>query len=134
MLERRSLVNKVKVPLLLMLITLLLSFLVPGILAQPDNSEKRDEPPVNSDLALGFDAYFAIVNYNEPHNPWVQVNYYYENGSYITMIYGIERSVLPSLSLNYQSGAVQVFDRKGKLTGLGFKTRTKSNLFVFVPA
>lgn len=129
-----SLISKHKLPLFLMLIMIFMSFIVPSVLAQPENDSKKYEAPSNSDLALGLEAYFAIVNYNEPTNSWVQINYYYENGSYITMIYGIEITVFPSLSLNYQSGFIQVFDKKGKLCGFGIKIRTKSNLFIFVPA
>lgn len=132
--SKKSLVKRVRAPLLLMVLTILISFLVPGILAEPVNSSKKYETPANADLAYGLDAYFAVVNYNEPSNPWVQINYYFENGSHIRMIFGMDRSIFPSLNLNYQNNFVQVFDRKGKLCGLGFKTRSKSNLFVFVPA
>lgn len=132
--SKKSLIKRVRAPLLLMVLTILISFLVPGILAEPVNSSKKYETPANADLAYSLDAYFAIVNYNEPSNPWVQINYYFENGSYIRMIFGMDRSIFPSLNLNYQNNFVQVFDRKGKLCGLGFKTRSKSNLFVFVPA
>lgn len=120
--------------MLLILLTILLSFLVPSIMAQPENSSKKYEAPNNADLAINLEAYFAIVNYNEPTNPWVQVNYYYENGSFIRMIFGIESIVFPSLNLNYQYNYVQVFNDKGKLSGYGVRTRSKSNLYIFVPA
>jgi len=129
-----SLIKKFKAPMLLILLTILLSFLVPSIMAQPENSSKKYEAPNNADLAINLEAYFAIVNYNEPTNPWVQVNYYYENGSFIRMIFGIESIVFPSLNLNYQYNYVQVFNDKGKLSGYGVRTRSKSNLYIFVPA
>ncbi len=119
--------------MLLILLTILFSFLVPSIMAQPENPSKKFEAPTNADLTYNLEAYFAIVNYNEPTNPWIQVNYYLENGSYIRMIFGMERVVFPSLNLNYQNNFIQVFDRKGKLNGLGFKSRYKSNLYIFVP-
>ena len=125
--------KRVKVPLLLMLLTILVSFLVPTVLAEQVNPSKKDEAPANADLAYSFNMYFAIVNYNEPTNPWIQVNYYYENGSFITMIYGMDRTVFPSLNLNYQNNFVQVFDGKGKMCGFGFKTRYRSKLYIFVP-
>ncbi|UCG68399.1 MAG: hypothetical protein JSV09_11370 [Thermoplasmata archaeon] len=131
---RKSLLKRFKVPLLLMLMTILLSFVVPSVLATPENPQKKFEAPVNSDLAYNMEAYFTLVNYNEPTSPWVLVNYYYENGSYIRMIFGVENVVFPSLDLNLQYNIVQVFDNKGKLSGYGFKTRSKSNLFIFVPA
>ena len=129
-----TLIKKFKVPILLILLTILMSFLVPSILAQPENSSKKYETPTNVNLAYSLEAYFAVMNYNEPTNPWVQVNYYYENGSYIRMIFGMESIVFPSLSLNYQYNFVQVFDDKGKLSGYGIRTRSKSNLYIFVPA
>jgi hypothetical protein len=130
---KKSLMKRVKVPLLLMLLTILVSFLVPTVLAEQVNPSKKDEAPVNADLTYSLDMYFAIVNYNEPTNPWIKINYYYENGSFITMIYGMDRTVFPSLNLNYQDNFVQVFDRKGKMCGFGFKTRYRSNLYIFVP-
>ena len=119
--------------MLLMLFTILLSFVVPSVLAQPEDPQKKLDAPVNSDLAYNLEAYFTIVNYNEPANPYVLINYYYENGSQITMIFGMERIVFPSLNLNFQYNYVQVFDNKGKLSGYGVRTRSKSNLYVFVP-
>lgn len=131
---KKSLINKFKAPMLLILLTILLSFLVPSIMAQPENPSKKYEAPTNADLAYNLEAYFAIMNYNEPTNTWVQVNYYYENGSYIRMIFGMERVVFPSLNLNFQYTYVQVFNDKGKLSGYGIRTRSKSNLYIFVPA
>jgi len=130
---KKTLIKKFKVPILLILLTILMSFLAPSIMAQPENSSKKYEAHTNADLAYNLEAYFAIVNYNEPTNPWVQVNYYYENGSHIRMIFGMDNTVFPSLNLNYQNNFVQVFDRKGKLNGFGFKSRYKSNLYIFVP-
>ncbi len=131
---KESLIKKFKAPMLLILLTILLSFLVPSILAQPQNSSKKYEAPNNTDLPYSLEAYFAIVNYNEPTNPWVQVYYYYDNGSHIRMIFGMDNTVFPSLNLNYQYNVVQVFNDKGKLSGYGIRTRSKSNLYIFVPA
>lgn len=134
MFSKKSLIKKARVPMLLMILTILMSFLVPTLLAEQENTSKKYDSPTNEDFAYNLNMYFTIVNYNDPSNPWVQINYYYENGSFITMIFGMDRTVFPSLNLNYQDNFVQVFDRKGKLCGFGFKTRIKSNLFIFVPA
>jgi hypothetical protein len=124
-----------KVPLFLMILTILLTFLVPTILAQPVNPSKegQSDMPAGADLALDFDAYFTVVNYNEPSSPWVLINYYLDNGSSIRMVFGVDNSVYPSLNLNYQNNFIQVFDKKGKVCGMGFQSRSRSNLFVFVP-
>jgi hypothetical protein len=118
-----------------MLVTILISFLVPSALAEPADPTEKYESEMTSDtyLIYNIDFYFSVVNYNEPANPWVQINYYYENGSYITMIFGVDRTVYPTLNLDYHGNFIQVFDKKGKLSGYGIRTKTKSNLFVYVP-
>ncbi len=131
--SKRSLIKKFKAPMLLILLTILLSFLVPSVFSEPINPSKRNEVPTNGDLAYNLDAYFMVVNYNEPSNPWILVNYYFENGSSIRMVLGIDRMVFPSLNLDYQNNFIQVFDKKGKVCGLGFKTGSKSNLFIYAP-
>jgi hypothetical protein len=127
--------GKGKVPLFLMIFTILLTFLVPTILAQPANSSKegQTEMPAGADLSLSFDAYFTVVNYNEPGSPFVLINYYFENGSSIRMVFGVDNSLHPSLNLNYQNNFIQVFDKKGKVCGMGFQSRGRSNLFIYVP-
>ncbi len=134
--SKESFLRRAKVPILIMLLTVIMSFLVPTVLAQPDNLSKENlnKTPENGDLFFNLEAFFAVQNYNEPSNPWVLVNYYFENGSYIRMIFGIERSIFPTLNLNYQNNFIQVFDKRGKMCGLGFKSKDKSNLFVYVPA
>jgi hypothetical protein len=133
MFSEKSLIKRARVPMLLVILTILMSFLVPTMLAEQENMSKKFESPANEDLARNLNMYFAIVNYNEPSNPWVQINYYDENGSFITMIFGMDRTVFQSLNLNYQNNFVQVFDRKGKLCGFGYNTRYKSNLYFFIP-
>lgn len=134
--SKESFLKKAKALILIMLLTIIMSFLVPTVLAQPDNLSKENlkEAPVNAELFFNLEAYFAVQNYNEPSNPWVLVNYYFENGSSIRMVFGIDRSVFPTLNLNYQNNYIQVFNKKNKVCGLGFKTKDKSNLFVYVPA
>ncbi len=136
MFSKKSLRKRMRTPLVLMVLTIILSFFVPTVLAQPDNLSKDNlkDAPENADLFFNLEAYFAVQNYNEPSNPWVLVNYYFENGSSIRMVFGIDRSVFPTLNLDYQNNYVQVFDKKGKVCGLGFKTKDKYNLFVYVPA
>jgi hypothetical protein len=134
--SKKSFLKKAKAPILIMLFTIIMSFLVPTVLAQPDaiSKESLKEAPENADLFFNLEAFFAVQNYNEPSNPWVLVNYYFDNGSSIRMVFGIDRSVFPTLNLDYQNNYIQVFDRKGKVCGLGFKSKDKSNLFVFAPA
>jgi hypothetical protein len=130
-----SFFKKAKAPLLIMILTIILSFLVPTVLAQPDNLPKENlkETPENSNLFFNLEAFFTVQNYNEPSNPWALVNYYFENGSSIRMVFGIDRTVFPTLNLDYQNNYIQVFDKKGKVCGLGLKSKDKSNLFVYVP-
>ena len=81
-----------------------MSFLVPGILAESHNPSKKStlEAHTNADLTYHLELYFTIVTYNEPMNPWVQINYYYENGQHMRIIYGVDGTALPSLNLNYR--------------------------------
>lgn len=136
MFSKKSRIKGIKASLWLMFLTILISFLVPSVLAQPDNQSERYESDMasNMDSAFALDMYFAVVNYNEPSNPYILINYYYDNGSYIRMIFGVDRTVFPSLNLDYQNNYIQVFDKKGKLSGYGIRTKTKSNLFVYVSA
>jgi hypothetical protein len=131
-----QMIKKMKVPLFFMLVTILISFLAPGVLAEPIDPSERYESEMAADANLmhSIDSYFAVVNYNEPSIPWVQINYYYENGSQITMIFGVDRTIYPTLNLDYNGPFIQVFDKKGKISGFGIRMKTKSNLFVFVPA
>jgi hypothetical protein len=116
-----------------MVLTILMSFLVPSILAAPENHSKKLEASTNADLFYNLDPGFTIVNFNEPSNPWVLVNYYYDNGSHIRIIFSRDSVFFPSLDMNFQHNIVQVFDNKGKLSGYGVRTRSKSNLFIFHP-
>jgi len=116
-----------------MVITILLSFIVPSVLAQPTDASRKLDSSSNLEMVYNIDAYFAMVDYNEPSNPYVVMNYYYENGSHIRMVFGIERDLLPSLNLNYQNNVVQVFDKKGKLDGYGIGFKPKSRVFIYVP-
>ena len=119
----------------LIVLTILMSFLVPTILAQPASTSKdyETEGQYNSDLAYDMDAYFSMMNCNDPGNSWVIVNYYYENGSSIRMVFGVDRIIHPSLNLDYENNNIQVFDNNGKITGFGYQSKSKTNLFVYVP-
>jgi len=110
-----------------------MSFIVPMVLAQPTDASRKLDPSSNMELACNIDSYFALVDYNEPSNPYVVLNYYYENGSYIRMVFGIEKDLLPSLNLNHQNNVVQVFDKKGKLDGYGVGFKPKSKVFIYIP-
>jgi hypothetical protein len=118
-----------------MVLTILMSFLVPTILAQPVNTSKDFETQnmYNSDLAYDLDAYFSMMNCNDPGNSYVLVNYYFENGSSIRMVFGVDNSIHPSLNLDYENNNIQVFDNKGKITGFGYQSKSKHNLFIYVP-
>ena len=132
--SKKALKKGIRVPLLLVLFTILIGILVPTVLAQPaDPRDYSSEMPMNADLAYNLDAYFAVVNYNEPMNPWVQINYYYDNGSHIRMVFGIDRTIFPTLNLDFQNNMIQVFDRKGKLSGYGINLKGKTNLYIYVP-
>jgi hypothetical protein len=133
MLSKIPLLKGKRAPLLLMVLTILFSFLAPTVLAQPDNPSKKFDMQSNQDLAYNLDTYFTMVDYNEPSNPYILINYYFENGSHVRMIFGVDKEVFPTLNLNYQSSLIQVFDNKGKIGGYGIRTRSKSNLFVYVP-
>ncbi len=113
MLLKIQLLRGKKAPLLLMLFTILLSFLAPSVLAQPLDPSKKYDMQANGDFAYDLDTYFGIVDFNEPSNPYVIINYYFENGSHIRMIFGVDRDVFPTLNLNYQNNWIQVFDTKG---------------------
>ncbi len=133
--SKEPLFKRIRAPMFLMVLTILMSFLVPAILAQPVNTSKdyETENLYNSDLAYDLDAYFSMMNCNDPGNSYVLVNYYFENGSSIRMVFGVDESIYPSLNLDYENNNIQVFDNKGKITGFGFQSKSKSNLFVYVP-
>ena len=132
---KEPLFKRIRAPMFLIVLTILMSFLVPTILAQPVNTSKNyeTEGQYNSDLTYDMDAYFSMMNCNDPGNSWVIVNYYYENGSSIRMIFGVDRIIHPSLNLDYQNNNIQVFDNNGKITGFGYQSKSKANLFVYVP-
>lgn len=134
--EKKSLRKRMRAPLLIMVLTILLSFLVPTILAQPANTSRdnQNDMPAPSDLSYNLDMYFTVVNYNEPSNPWVLINYYFDNGSSVRMVFGVDRNVFPSLNLDYQNNIIQIFDKKGKISGFGFQSKSRTNLFIYVPA
>lgn len=133
MFNKKSGLKKYKLPFLLMLIALVLSFIVPTLLAEPANSQKDNETYSNSDLKYILDPTFSNVNYNEPHNPWVIVNYYYESGSQISMIFLIDDTSSPTINLDHQSNVIEVFGEKGRLSGYGIKANRESNVYVYVP-
>ena len=133
--SKEPLFKRIRAPMFLMVLTILMTFLVPTILAQPASTSKdyETENPYNSDIMSDMDAYFRMMNCNDPGNSWVMVNYYFENGSSIRMVFGIDRTIHPSLNLNYNSNYIQVFDNKGKITGFGYQSKSKANLFIYVP-
>jgi hypothetical protein len=133
--SKEPLFKRIRAPMFLMVLTILLSFLVPTILAQPASPSRDYETNniYNSDLAYDLDVYFSMMNCNDPGNSWVIVNYYFENGSSVRMVFGLDRTVFPSLNLDYQNNIIQVFDKKGKIDGFGFQSKSRSNLFIYVP-
>ncbi len=133
MLSIRSFTRCLRAPLWLMVFTILLSFVVPSVLAQPADASRKLDSSSNMELAYNIKTYFALVDYNEPSNPYVVLNYYYENGSYIRMVFGIDKDIFPSLNLNYQNNVVQVFDKKGKVDGYGVGFKPKSKVFIYIP-
>ncbi len=133
MFKKKSGIKKYKLPFLLMLFALVMSFIVPTFLAQPTVQQKDNENYSNSDFSYCIDPGFMIVNYNEPSNPWVVVNYYYENGSQIRMVYVVDNTFSPTLDSDYQGNTIEVFDKYGRLSGYGIKTNSKSNIYVYVP-
>ena len=133
MFKKKSGPKKYKLPFLLMLFALVMSFIVPTFLAQPAVQQKDNENYSNSDFSYCIDPNFMIVNYNEPSNPWVVVNYYYENGSHIRMVFVIDNTPSPTINLDYQGNTIEVFDKKGRLSGYGVRTNSKSNVYVYVP-
>ncbi len=118
----------------LMVLTILMTFLVPTILAQPASTSKDYETNslYNSDIMSDMDAYFRMMNCNDPGNTWVMVNYYFENGSSIRMVFGVDRTVHPSLNLNYQNNYIRVFDNKGKIMGFGYQSRSLRRIYLFM--
>lgn len=122
----------IRAPLWLVIAVILMSFIVPSVLAQPADGSRKLDSSTDMDTAYGIDAFFAIADYNEPSNPYIVLNYYYENGSHIRIVFGIDRDLMPSLSLDYQNNVVQVFDRKGKLDGYGVGFKPKSKVFIYV--
>jgi hypothetical protein len=69
MFSKKSLIKKGRVPMLLMILTILMSFLVPTLLAEQENPSKKYDSPTNEDLTCNLNMYFTIVDYNEPSNP-----------------------------------------------------------------
>lgn len=134
--SKEPLFKRIRAPMFLMVLTILMSFLVPTILAQPASPSKdyETENIYNSDLIYDLDAYFSMMNCNDPGNSWVVVNYYFKNGSSIRMVFGVDRTIHPSLNLDYENNNIQVFDNKGKITGFGFQSKSRTNLFIYVPA
>jgi hypothetical protein len=49
------------------------------------------------------------------------------------MVFGVDRIIHPSLNLDYENNNIQVFDNNGKITGFGIQSKSKANLFVYVP-
>ena len=129
----KSMLKGLRAPMWLMVFAILMSFVVPSVLAQPADAARKLDSSSNAELAYNIEAYFALVDYNEPSNPYIVLNYYYENGSHIRMIFGIEKDVSPSLNLNYQNNVIQVFDKKGKLDGYGVGIKSKSKVFIYIP-
>ena len=133
--SKEPLFKRIRGPMFLIVLTILMSFLVPAILAEPVNTSKDYDTRdiYNSDLAYDLNAYFSMMNCNDPGNSYVLVNYYFENGSSIRMVFGVDSSLHPSLNLDYENNNIQVFDNKGKISGLGFQSKSKQNLFIYVP-
>lgn len=133
MFRMRIPVKGLKVSLWLMILTILISFIVPSVLAQPVDASRKTDANAGIDLTYDVDSYFALVNYNEPSNPYIVLNYYFENGSHIRMVHGVDIVIFPSLNLDYQNNVVRIFDKNGKLEGYGFGFRPKSRTYVFMP-
>jgi hypothetical protein len=133
--SKEPLFKRIRAPMFLMVLTILMSFLVPTLLAEPANTSRdyETENIYGSDLAYDLDAYFRMMNCNDPGNTWVIINYYFENGSSIRMVFGVHDRIHPSLNLDYQNSNIQVFDNKGKITGFGYQSKSRPNLFIYVP-
>ncbi|MCK5561441.1 MAG: hypothetical protein KAJ51_12635 [Thermoplasmata archaeon] len=125
----------IKASLILMILAIFLSIFVPGVVAEPRGGFENAnyEHPIYNDITYNFDEYLTIVNYNEPMNPYVIMNYYYQDGSNVKIIYGVQGTVVASLNLDHQNNLIPVFDAYGNLVGYGVNPKLKSNLFIFVP-
>ena len=91
-----------------------------------------DHSKFNKEITETFDEYLILVNYNEPMNPYFIIVYYYNDGSCIRMVHGIESSSLDILELDFESGQIPVLNIENKICGHGIKIKTNSNLFIFV--
>jgi hypothetical protein len=131
----KNLRNRVGKALIIFMLALLsIQFLFPAIYADSFGSDHDyPERDLYSNLDFNFEAYFAVIDYNDINHPWVQIYYYYENGSKIRMIYGIDELSFRNLELNFLRNNIPVFDSSGNIYGYGIKTKYKSNLYVFIP-
>jgi hypothetical protein len=98
----------------------------PNSVNYPNNSTS------NYDLTEIFDEYLILIDYNEPMNPYILMNYYYKDGSCIRMVYGIKSTDLTLLDMDSENKLIPVFDSNNNLNGYGIKTSRSSNLYIFI--
>ena len=125
--------NKFKFYIIVSILILFIGAIFPTVVAGslPESSDYQDPLTPFSGPVEIFTEFLIFIDYNEPMNPYVLMNYYYRDGSCVRMVYGIDATSLSPFDLELQTEVIPVLDMDNNIIGYGVKTKTNSNLFVF---
>jgi hypothetical protein len=125
--------NRCKLKVFIVILTLFVVSFLPSAVngSYPGSNELTKEESIDSDLFDLFDEYLTLINYNEPMNPYILLNYHYKDGSCARLVYGIRIVNLVSDNQNHDSEFIPILNDENNIVGWGLKTNANSNLFLF---
>jgi hypothetical protein len=126
--------KKFKLNIFIVILSILIVTILPNVVADPDSTPANYSNTItlNSDLNEIFDEYLILIDYNEPMNPYILMNYYYHDGSCTRMVYGIKSTNLNYFNLDLEKDLIPVYGDNNKIHGYGVRTKSTRNLFIFV--
>jgi hypothetical protein len=124
---------KFKLRFIIVIITLIFVSIVPSAVgasySNPNDQSLQDT--IDPDMFDIFDEYLILIDYNEPMNPYILMNYYYQDGSCVRLVYGIPTVNLSLDGQIFDYELIPIFNYQNKIIGWGVKINTRSNLFIF---